>query len=913
MAEENRELQEYKTYIKKNLQFIIQSFHEFTGKVALQQLDIGDFENEELIEIFCNLNIMMDEFLKNQKDLEEKNKMNSLRADIWKLSMEKYNTKEECIQKLMDTAGSFLHVYRASFSEIQEDNTIKCIAQWCKNPKDKTVGLVLPETAFNATKTFKFEHLTSDDLTDKNREIIDPVLKKAGVKSFLTVPYPDHTNITGFLTLTDTDEYRNWSQNELDLIKEMVLILTLKTAQIKAEEALISTNEYLANELKQKLTELQVTNEKLNKDIMDRKQTELALRESEKLYRTLIQTSPDSIIITNFEYEILIVNEAALKQFKYQDESDLKGRSLLDLFYAESRELFLEYSRGVLKESGIKNLEVTFLTGGKGHFLAEISASQLFNESGSTKAVITIIHDLTRRKQIEDALAKERELFEITLRSINDSVITTDTKGRIILINQVAEDLTGYSQQEVYNQKLDEFFTILNRTSHAPVQNLVESIVQDNQLIFDFTQSKILIDKDGNEKIISGSGAPIKNQNGNIIGSVIVFRDITETQRMEEELFKVKKIESLGILAGGIAHDFNNILTGIITNLSLAKLHVKESDKDLNDFLNNSEQAALRASHLTNQLLTFSKGGAPIKEAASIKKMIKDAVTFCLSGSNTDYILKLPSKLWSVEVDPGQIDQVLNNIILNAKQAMPQGGILTIKAENCKIPSKSRDKYLSQLKSGKYVKVTLHDIGPGIPKHVIDKIFDPYFTTKKSGTGLGLSIAYSIIKKHAGVIYAESEPGQGSSFIFYLPASSAKVMDEEQPRQKLPSIKGKILVMDDDRDVRIVVQKLLVKYGYEVECTLEGETTIQEYGKAFKENSPYNLIIIDLTIPGGIGGKETAHKIWEINPDAKIIVFSGYSNDPVMANYREYGFSGVIAKPFTVPDFLETIRKALAG
>ncbi len=369
------------------------------------------------------------------------------------------------------------------------------------------------------------------------------------------------------------------------------------------------------------------------------------------------------------------------------------------------------------------------------------------------------------------------------------------------------------------------------------------------------------------------------------------------------------------MLAGGIAHDFNNILTGIITNLFMAKVRVK-SDAEAFELLAEAEKASFRASKLVKQLLTFSKGGAPVKEAIELQSLIEDAVGFCLSGSNVNYKMHVPSDLWFVEADKGQIDQVLNNLVINADQAMPAGGTITVSAENivAEAAALRAGDPAASLREGRYVKVSVSDEGIGISRENLEKVFDPYFTTKPNGTGLGLTIAYSIVKGHKGMLVVDSQQGKGTTFSFYLPASAKK--ENEQPQPPVPSpaagipAKAKVLVMDDDSSVRTVMGQLLKNSGYPSVCCTTGEETIEEYRRALSSGYPFDVVVMDLTIPNGMGGKEAVAKVLELDPNAKVLVSSGYSNDPIMANYRDYGFSGVIAKPFNVADFLNAIRSA---
>ena len=509
-------------------------------------------------------------------------------------------------------------------------------------------------------------------------------------------------------------------------------------------------------------------------------------------------------------------------------------------------------------------------------------------------------------------LADEKEFLDVTLRSIGEGVISADIEGKIALMNSSAERLTGWTQEAASGRPLDDIFHVVNERTRAFCGSPIKEVIRKNQVII-FPEDRVLISRDGSERLIAASGAPIRDRQTNLVGVVVVFRDITEQQKLEQELFKARKLESIGLLAGGIAHDFNNILTGIVTNLFMAKMNASAND-EIKQLIIDAEKAAFRASRLTKQLLTFSKGGSPVKEAASIKEIIEESVGFCLSGSNVDYKLDVPDDLWGVEVDRGQIDQVLNNLVINADQAMPNGGTVTVKAENMAITDEvpSGTAAALPLSPGKYVKVSISDEGLGIPLQDLERIFDPYFTTKQEGSGLGLTTSFSIVKKHGGHITVKSSLGKGSRFTFFLPAAGQNAEDADENEQlsepPLPP-DSRILVMDDDEIVRTVVQRLLGTSGYDVLCSVNGEEAIREYQKAMTEGKRFEVVVMDLTVPGGMGGKDAVRKILEIDKEAKVIVFSGYSNDPVMANYRDYGFVGVIEKPFSIDDFLRVLSK----
>jgi signal transduction histidine kinase/CheY-like chemotaxis protein len=407
----------------------------------------------------------------------------------------------------------------------------------------------------------------------------------------------------------------------------------------------------------------------------------------------------------------------------------------------------------------------------------------------------------------------------------------------------------------------------------------------------------ILINSENKKIYIEYTNSAIHDDKGEIAGFVFVFRDITEKKRMTEELLKNKKLESIGVLAGGIAHDFNNILTAVVGNLSLAKMEL-DPDSEVYNWIDLSERSSLRATNLTKQLLTFSKGGSPIKSNASIDKLIEETATFILRGSNVTFRTRFEKGLPKINMDSGQISQVIQNLIFNAQKAMPDGGTIEIEVKNKNLTGKNLK---TPLKTGKYLEITIKDEGTGISKEHIDKIFDPFYTTDNSSSGLGLSIAYSIIKNHNGSISVKSTPGKGAAFTIYLPATSAHTEEEkeETSSSKMISGRGRILVMDDENEVLKVASGILKSMGYEVITAKDGNSAIRVYSEHL-ENNPFTAVIMDLTIPGGMGGKEAVKELLKLDSNAVVFVSSGYSNDPVMAEFQKYGFKGRIKKPYNL-------------
>lgn len=388
-------------------------------------------------------------------------------------------------------------------------------------------------------------------------------------------------------------------------------------------------------------------------------------------------------------------------------------------------------------------------------------------------------------------------------------------------------------------------------------------------------------------------------------------KECAQRKGTEKELLKVKKLESIAALSGGIAHDYNNLLTSIMGNISLAQTYL-EPNHEVFALLDEAHYASMLAKDLTQKLITFSKGGAPIKKTASISSLTKRATEFSLSGSNVKYEFHIPDELWPVEIDETQIGQAMYNLVMNARDAMNNGGTIKVAAENVN----SADG-IPTLKKGKYVKISFEDEGAGIPEKHLEKIFDPYFSTKEMGAqkgmGLGLSICHSIIKGHGGDVSVESQEGVGATFSIYLPASEAKKPVEKPDKKTMKETpvfgNGRILVMDDEKMIRDLAGGILKHLGYEVEFSENGAEAIEVYEEAMKSGEPFDAVILDLTVRGGMGGREAIRKLLEIDPEVVGIVSSGYSDNAVMTDFKKYGFRGVVAKPYSVREMSEMIAK----
>ncbi|MBP7830704.1 MAG: PAS domain S-box protein [Kiritimatiellae bacterium] len=614
--------------------------------------------------------------------------------------------------------------------------------------------------------------------------------------------------------------------------------------------------------------------------------------EGDDKYHALFEAATDAIFLETLDGHILDCNSAALSLFGYAREEMLRLK-VTDLVPEEVARTLPSLITEELTTGGFFVEAVNRRRNGD---LFPVEVSSRVVHIGREAQVVVFVRDITERKKAASSLEEEKERLAVTLRSIGDGVIATDEQGRIVLINRVAEEMTGWAQAEAAGRPLEEVFHIVNEKTRMRADNPAQRVLKSG-ITAGLANNTILVTRGGGEHVIADSAAPIRDRHSKTIGVVVAFREITELRRMEEERLRAQKLESLGLLAGGIAHDFNNILTGILGNISLARMAL-QSGGDHPALLQEAEKACLRAKDLSQQLLTFARGGAPVRQMTSVSGLVKDTVEFCLRGSNVRADLHLSVDLWPAEVDPGQIAQVLNNVVLNSKQAMPGGGVVAVRAENADLEQGGPH----PVEPGRYVRITVKDTGAGVPREYLQKIFDPFFTTKPHSSGLGLTTSYAIVRKHGGHLLLESELGVGTVVHILLPASRTTLPPTPEEDRPAPRGTGRILVMDDEDTVRNVAVRVLEYLGYEPAAVRNGTQAVQEYKKAMDAGRPYAAVILDLTVPGEMGGREALEKLKALDPAVRAIVASGYSSDSCMSNYRAHGFAGAVVKPFTVND-----------
>lgn len=637
---------------------------------------------------------------------------------------------------------------------------------------------------------------------------------------------------------------------------------------------------------------------------IERKQAKKALIESEQQLRSLHENAREGIFRTTPDGQFLYANPAMARIFGFDSIDQLFEVNANELyFHSEDRQAALSMFS---QKEPVADLELRMRR--RDGTVIWIRENAIVNQ-GTEGEILTyegFISDITERKKVELALSAERERLSTTLRSITDGVIATDLELRVLLINQAAEKLTGCEKSESVGLEVNEVFHLENKS-------LSEKLVfPDAQKLIELEKQPIpadsfLITKNGDQRPVEGSATCLTDREGQNIGTVIVFRDITEKRQLELEMLRAAKLESIAILAGGLAHDFNNFLMEIQLNISTARLAALERP-EIQKQLKDVEKTIARVKSLTRQLLTFSQGDSPLKTRTVLAPLLKESVKFSLRGTSVKPKFKIDDSLGIVEIDTGQINQVISNLVINARLATPEGGRLEVSAGNIEVNEMHP---VGPLEPGRYVWTTIQDKGRGIDPDIIDKIFDPYFTTRDDGTGLGLFSCYSIIEKHGGWITATSEVGKGSTFSFYLPMVEEDIPSDAQDVQSVSPGTGRILVMDDESGIRTGLTQLLEKIGYETDAAADGKSAIEKYRESLQSGNPFDLVILDLTIPNGMGGIQTLGELKMLNPDVKAVMASGYSEGPEIAHFTDFGFSEMLVKPYTIEELSQVLKRAL--
>jgi two-component system, cell cycle sensor histidine kinase and response regulator CckA len=651
-------------------------------------------------------------------------------------------------------------------------------------------------------------------------------------------------------------------------------------------------------------------------DITERKRSEAALRASEQIIEAMLNAIPAGVFWKDTKLAFVGCNRTFAHDAGFEDQRDIIGKNDFEIGCPEElAHYFRDIDRRII-ESGMAMTNVEDSMMQKGTLVTHLaSIVPLRNLDGEISGVLGTYVDITERKRAEEALKENEEKFRSITEQSTDGIIVTDENGAIVEWNRAQEILTGLKRSVVVGQPAWEVEGMLmprdlnTLEQIARIREKVKGLLRgDGRFPANERVEHSIVVPDGGTKIVSEHIFVIKKSGGNMIVSILT--DITEKKRAESDratveqyLQQTQKLESLGVLAGGIAHDFNNLLSGVFGFMDLARSRVL--DEKAAEYLSRAGDSIERAKGLTQQLLTFSKGGEPIRKIVPVAPLIRETCDFALSGANVKCAYGIARDLWHCNIDRNQIGQVFQNLMLNAIQAMPLGGLIEVLAENVSLGEKEHP----LLVKGDYVLIAVKDSGTGISKEMLPRIFDPFFTTKTKGHGLGLATTFSIVKRHNGTINVESELGKGSTFQIYLPADRTAASKSIRKHDARHTGNGRILVMDDDEAIRLLLSRTLESLGYSVVCKEDGVSTIDWFKAEAEKGTPPSAVMLDLTIPGGMGGREVAEEIRKLNREIPIFVSSGYAEDPVIANPLNYGITASLSKPFKRVELVEMLEK----
>ena len=615
----------------------------------------------------------------------------------------------------------------------------------------------------------------------------------------------------------------------------------------------------------------------------------------EEICFSLLNSLDTPIILIDTNYKITNINENGIKFFKKLDPLSLDTKNNVNLKIPNSlKPLIKEFINSDLIEI---TKEKNFFINNENYYF-NLKLNKIINCPKLYNKILISITNITEQKKAEKILQENTLELKTLFKVLPDTYLKINKSGVLLsFINNNNNNDLIYTSQKYIGKTLDHFLPY--KLSLKFKSSLLKSIKTKSIIVFEYK----LKDFNNIMNFFEARLVPLSDDE-----VICIVRNVTQKKQTEEELLKMEKLNSISTLAGGVAHDFNNILTIILGNISLIKTHFHTENK-IYEKLINIEKIILQAKNLTKQLLSFSKSSNPVKKICYIGDLVKETTKLSLSGSNVCEKFYIAEDLLPVEVDVSQMNQVLSNLIINSCQAMPNGGIITVRCRNMTL----KENEIVGLPKGKYVNISVKDQGHGISEENLLKVFDPYFTTKDTGMGLGLFSAYSIIKNHNGQILVKSRIGKGTIFQIYLPACSMIPIEIKTPTPKIFHGKSKILIMDDEEDIRNILKSMLNYLGYTVEVSKDGNEAISLYKKSLKDNNCFDAVIMDLTIPGGMGGEETIKHLLKIDPSVKAIVSSGYYSRGVISNYKEHGFKGVINKPYTMEELSTELNKILSS
>lgn len=599
------------------------------------------------------------------------------------------------------------------------------------------------------------------------------------------------------------------------------------------------------------------------------------------------------MILVNTNYEIKDINENGVKILKQIEPLNLTIENKFNLKIPLQLKTLIKELKNSSKTKIIK--EKNFFINNEVYYFS-FKLNKIVDDSQTYNKVLILIKNITQQKKDEEIFQENILKSKIIFKILQGTYLKINKNGTLLSVINNNNDLI-YTSQKFIGENLDYFLPY--ELSLKFKSGILKSLKNKSLIVFEY---KIKTPNNGLH-FFEARLIPISDND-----VISIIRNITQKKQTEKELLKMEKLNSISTLASGVAHDFNNILTIILGNISLIKTNFNSKNKFYGKLID-IEKIIVQAKNLTKQLLSFSNCSNSVKKICYIKDLVKETTLLSLSGSNVCEKSYIAEDLWPVEVDVSQINQVLSNLIINSCQAMPNGGVITIRCKNIIL----KENEIVGLPKGKYVNISIKDQGHGISEENLLKIFDPYFTTKNTGMGLGLFSAYSIIKNHNGQISVKSRIGKGTVFQVYLPACDMIPMEIKTSTPKIFHGKSKILIMDDEEDIRNILKSMLNYLGYTTEVSKDGDEAISLYKKSLKDNTPFDAVIMDLTIPGGMGGEETIKHLLKIDPNIKAIVSSGYYSRGVISNYKQYGFKGVINKPYTMEELSTELNRILSS
>ncbi len=770
------------------------------------------------------------------------------------------------IQEALSSLGELVKVDRAYILQFSKDHAALSITQsWCAPgihpPVEELKAMPCNRIAWSTSKILAQEVINIPHVSDLPPEAKGEreVLEAQGTRSAIGFPLVWADSPQGLVVLESVTKERSWVEEEVRILE----------------------------------TFSNVFGQAFDKKIADE-----TIRISEEKFRTLFNNAGDSMFILSRSGDIIEVNPHGCERLKKSRE-ELLGTNISSLVTAETAEKLPQAISALFRDGSIC-IEVTSIASDGTRIISEASARTVQYEG--QQAVLMINRDISERKAAESALRFERDRLDVTINTITDGVIMVDSSQRVLLMNRTAEEMLGLSRGQALGSSLKELFP----AQSPDVEGVVSAVERAVRTKAPFTYYRqVLSSAASGDLLINESAAPIY-QKGEVTGAIVVLHDVSTEKKLENELERVERLKSLGILAGGIAHDFNNVLT-ILTGHHEVMSHDGLSMEEMRARLKESAKVLERAKGLAGQLLTFSRGGGPVKRPTQISNLIEEVLQEASLPPSIKVHRSVATDLLTVDVDPRQMKQALSCLIQNGQESMPDGGNLFISMENVHL---DREGSLD----GDYVHLLIGDEGSGIEESNLIHLFEPFFSTKKGRSGMSLAVTHSIIKQHDGDIKVESKVGMGTTFHIYLPASkSASSQEEATPDQACNEWphEARVLIMDDEDMILEVASEMLQMLGLEASQSHDGAEALAKYIEAKKNGTPFDAVIMDLTIPEGMGGKEAVSRLLQYDPRARVIVSSGYSNDPVMSNYRAFGFVEVMPKPYTLKELEETITRTL--